>query len=101
MTGKTRKATFNLHTEVIEALDEAVQRGESRSKNALVERALIKELNELKRKIRGSNGSMRHKTPCFAQICRKSNPVSRPRMKKPPGVSGNAAPTVGGGRGAP
>ncbi len=52
MAEKTKKATFNLHTEVIEALNEAVERGGSPSKNALVEQALIKELNELKRKAR-------------------------------------------------
>lgn len=52
MHAKTKKATFNLHPEVLEALDEAMTRGAAPSKNALVEQALIKELKELRRKDR-------------------------------------------------
>lgn len=45
----TRKATFSLHEDVLDALDEAMRRGAAASKNALVERALVKELKELRR----------------------------------------------------
>jgi metal-responsive CopG/Arc/MetJ family transcriptional regulator len=52
MRGKTKKATFNLHTDVLAALDEIVAQGTMPSKNALVEQALRKELNELRRQAR-------------------------------------------------
>ncbi|MBI4304471.1 MAG: hypothetical protein HY665_09080 [Chloroflexi bacterium] len=52
MRGKTKKATFNLHTDVLAALDEVMARGIVPSKNALVEQALLKELNELRRQER-------------------------------------------------
>ncbi|MDO8472234.1 MAG: hypothetical protein Q7T05_00250 [Dehalococcoidia bacterium] len=52
MTEKTKKATFNLHPEVLAALDEAMVKGAAPSKNALVERALVKELKELDRQTR-------------------------------------------------
>jgi hypothetical protein len=52
MRGKTKKATFNLHVTVLEALDEVMARGVVRSKNALVEHALVKELKELRRQER-------------------------------------------------
>jgi hypothetical protein len=54
MTQKTKKATFNLHHDVIAALDKAMADGAASSKNVLVERALVKELNELRRKARQS-----------------------------------------------
>jgi hypothetical protein len=47
MSAKTKKATFNLHPDVIAALDEAMAKGAAPSKNVLVERALVKELKEL------------------------------------------------------
>ena len=49
MPGKTKKATFNLHPDVLAALDEAMAQGVASSKNVLVEQALIKELKELRR----------------------------------------------------
>jgi hypothetical protein len=52
MRRKTKKATFNVHTDVLTALDEAVARGMAPSKNALVEQALNKELKELQRQAR-------------------------------------------------
>jgi len=52
MRGKTKKATFNLHTDVLAALDEIMARGLVPSKNALVEQALLKELKELQRQTR-------------------------------------------------
>ena len=51
---KTKKATFNLHPNVLIALNEAMANGAAPSKNALVERALIKELKELRRQNRKS-----------------------------------------------
>jgi len=52
MPGKTRKATFNLHTDVLAELDEVMAQGKAPSKNALVEQALLKELKELRRQAR-------------------------------------------------
>lgn len=52
MMGKTKKATFSLHIDVLTALDEATAEGKAPSKNAFVEQALVKELNELKRQKR-------------------------------------------------
>jgi hypothetical protein len=52
MRGKTKKATFNLHIDVLAALDEVMAQGIVPSKNALVEQALLKELQELRRQIR-------------------------------------------------
>ena len=52
MSGKTKKATFSLHHDVLTALDEATACGAAPSKNALVERALVKELRELRRQTR-------------------------------------------------
>ncbi|MFH0913956.1 MAG: hypothetical protein V1849_01535 [Chloroflexota bacterium] len=54
MRGKTKKATFNLPTDVLAALDEVRAQGIVTSKNALVERALLKELDELRRQARKS-----------------------------------------------
>ena len=52
MRGKTKKATFSLHTDVLAALDEAMSKGIAPSKNALVEQALLKELKELQMQAR-------------------------------------------------
>ncbi len=49
MREKTRKATFNLHPEVLAEIDQAMASGMDSSKNALVERAIIKELKELRK----------------------------------------------------
>lgn len=49
MPNKTRKATFSLHEDVLAGVDEAMAQGAAPSKNALVERALVKELKELRR----------------------------------------------------
>ncbi len=50
METATKKATFSLSCGVLEELDEAVKRGMAPSKNALIERALLKELRELRRR---------------------------------------------------
>ena len=52
MRGKTRKATFNLHTDVLDAIEEVMAQGAIVSKNALVKQAIIKELKELRRQSR-------------------------------------------------
>jgi len=52
MREKTKKATFNLHITVLDAMDEVMARGMAASKNALVEQALIKEVKELRRQQR-------------------------------------------------
>ena len=52
MGEKTKKATFNLHPDVLAALDKAMAEGVAPSKNVLVERALVKELKELRRQAR-------------------------------------------------
>ena len=52
MTNKTKKATFNLRSSVLANLEKAVTQGAATSINALVERALVKELGELQRQKR-------------------------------------------------
>ena len=52
MSEKTKKATFNLHPNVLAALDKAMAEGVAPSKNALVEQALVKELREIRRQAR-------------------------------------------------
>jgi Arc/MetJ-type ribon-helix-helix transcriptional regulator len=49
MPARAKKATFSLREDVLAAVDEAVARGNAPSKNAFVERALVKELQELRR----------------------------------------------------
>jgi len=49
MREKTKKATFNLHPDVLAELDRVATQGIVPSKNALVEQAIIKELKELNR----------------------------------------------------
>lgn len=51
MGGKSKKATFSLHEDVLTALSEVVARGAAPSKNALVDRALRRELKELQRQL--------------------------------------------------
>jgi len=52
MGEKTKKATFNLHTDILVALDKAMADGAAPSKNVLVERALVKELKDVRRQAR-------------------------------------------------
>jgi Arc/MetJ-type ribon-helix-helix transcriptional regulator len=49
MATRAKKATFSLHEDVLAEMDEAVARGAAPSKNALVERALVKELKDWRR----------------------------------------------------
>ncbi len=52
MRRKTKKATFNLSTDILAAMDEVLVQGLTPSKNALVEQALVNELRELHRRAR-------------------------------------------------
>ncbi|MDD4860022.1 MAG: hypothetical protein PHR56_07450 [Dehalococcoidales bacterium] len=65
MSTKTKKATFNLHTNVLNELDKMMAQGIASSKNALVEQALVKELKELKRQARKSLWQQAAKDPLF------------------------------------
>ena len=65
MTSKTKKATFSLHKEVLDALDEAMDKGAAPSKNALVEQALIRELGDLRRQARKALWQEAAKDPLF------------------------------------
>jgi metal-responsive CopG/Arc/MetJ family transcriptional regulator len=65
MRGKTKKATFNLPTDVLAELDEAVTQGLAPSKNALVEQALLKQLKEWRRKVRQDLWREAAKDPLF------------------------------------
>ena len=49
MSEKTKKATFNLSPGLLAELDKVMAEGAAPSKNALVERALVKEMKELQR----------------------------------------------------
>ena len=52
MSSKLKKATFSLPQEVLAALDVAMAQKAAPSKNAFVERALLKALKELQRQQR-------------------------------------------------
>lgn len=49
MASKSRKATFSLREDVLRDVDEAVRQGLAASKNAFVETALRRELQEMRR----------------------------------------------------
>ena len=65
MATKTKKATFNLHIDVLDALDAAVAKGIAPSKNALVEQALLKELKEMRRRERRAEWEKAMKDPLY------------------------------------
>ena len=65
MSEKTKKATFNLHPDVLAALDKAMAEGVAPSKNVLVERALVKELKELRRRARKARWEKGAKDPAL------------------------------------
>lgn len=67
MRTRTKKATFSLHIDVLEALDKATTSGMAASKNALVEQALIKELKEIKRQARKARWQEAANDPLFLQ----------------------------------
>ena len=63
MSVKTKKAPFNLPPNVLIVLNQAMAKGAAPSKNALVERALIKELKEQQRQSRKSKWEEGTKDP--------------------------------------
>ena len=65
MSEKTKKATFNLHPDVLAELDKAMAEGVAPSKNVLVERALVKELKELRRRARKARWEEGAKDPAL------------------------------------
>jgi hypothetical protein len=65
MSVKTKKATFNIHTDILDALDEVMMQGMAPSKNALIEQALIKELKNLKQQARITHLQEAIKDPLF------------------------------------
>ncbi len=65
MSEKTKKATFNLHPDVLADLDKAMAEGAAPSKNVLVERALVKELKELRRRARKARWEEGAKDPAL------------------------------------
>ncbi|MDD5171036.1 MAG: hypothetical protein PHN75_19630 [Syntrophales bacterium] len=72
MSGKTKKATFNLHTTVLDELNEAVSLGMAPSKNSLVEQALVKELKELRKRERKAQWQAAMKDPLFVRDINKT-----------------------------
>ena len=64
---RLRKATFNLPDVLLVSLDEAVRGGAAASKNALVERALERELELLRRAARGAQWEAASRDPLFLQ----------------------------------
>lgn len=65
MSSKTRKATFNLHPEILAELDQVMAAGVAPSKNALVERALVKEFDEIRRQERRARWAAGAKDPAL------------------------------------
>jgi hypothetical protein len=65
MAARTTKATFNIRIDVLAALDEAVSHGAAPSKNALVERALVKEIDRLRRQARAQAWEEASRDPAF------------------------------------
>jgi len=63
MSEKTKKATFNLHLDVLADMDKAMAEGVAPSKNVLVERALVKELKEVRRRVRQARWEEGSKDP--------------------------------------
>ena len=66
-TPRTRKATFNLHSDVLAALDMVVAEGKAESKNALVERAIAKEVRDLQRQARRAEWHKAAEDPLFVK----------------------------------
>jgi hypothetical protein len=65
MVSRLKKATFSLHQEVLEALSGAVAQGQASSKNALVERALVRELRALREQALAAEWDLAAKDPLF------------------------------------
>jgi metal-responsive CopG/Arc/MetJ family transcriptional regulator len=67
MPSRAKKVTFSLREDLLAALDQAVAQGAASSKNALVERALVHELRELRRQARRSQWQEASQDPAFRQ----------------------------------
>jgi hypothetical protein len=67
MKEKTKKATFNISTRVLEELDSIMTRGVAPSKNALVEQALVKELKDIRKQIRQKEWEKAAGDPLFTR----------------------------------
>ncbi len=65
MVSKLKKATFSLPEVVLHSLSKAVAQGAAPSKNALVERALVREFKELRRQARQALWEEAAKDPLF------------------------------------
>ncbi len=62
---RLRKATFNLPEAVLVSLDQLVQEGVAPSKNAFVERAIVQELDRLRRAERALLWEQASQDPLF------------------------------------
>ncbi len=71
MATKSRKATFSLRQDLLDAISDAVARGDAPSKNALVEQALRRELKELRRKEMAAAWEQASKDPAFMRDVRE------------------------------
>jgi hypothetical protein len=78
MAGKARKATFNLRAEVLDAVNEAVTQGSASSKNAFVERALVRELQDLRRVERRKRWQEASQDPLFLNDIAELETVFQP-----------------------
>jgi Arc/MetJ-type ribon-helix-helix transcriptional regulator len=65
MAVPTKKATFSLHVDVLNAIDRAVAKGAAPSKNALVEQALRREIADLQRQERQARWEAAMRDPLF------------------------------------
>ena len=65
MPSKAKKATFSLHADVLAALDEAIAQQVAPSKNAFVERALLRELRDVRRQARRRRWEEASRDPLF------------------------------------
>ncbi len=65
MRPRAKKVTFALHEDILAAMDEAVAGGAAPSKNALVERALVNELRDLRRQARHARWREAAQDPAF------------------------------------
>ena len=77
MREKTKKATFNLPPDILAELDKAMAEGMARSKNALVEQALIKELKELQKLARKKRWEEGAKNPALIKDINEVNDAFR------------------------
>jgi hypothetical protein len=65
MARSAKRATFSLRADILAALDDAVAHGAAPSKNALVERALERELRGLRREARRGEWEEASRDPLF------------------------------------